>query len=209
MKKIILLLLLLLITINVYSTSQIPNTIKYKGKNYALKGGVLEYDNPLEIFFKNNPDKKLQNIETSTMLWRGYVAIFEIINDQLFLKDIKTMNLKNKKINWESVMNEVFPNQDSVKVGWYSGVLVLPYGKYSYGKYSKYRVLEIDAGRLTKAKKFKAKKYEKFKDKQFIAFKKTEKYEELAKNSNIKDKEEFDIYIRLFIMEKLEKILSY
>lgn len=205
-----------IITLNVFATAQRSDKIIYKGQEYSLNC------NPLEDFFNIHPDKKPTTGIISSALWRGYIATFEVVDNQLFLKDIKIMTKDSlNKIGdykWESVIKEVFPNQDKIKIEWYSGLLVIPYGKMvnyvhmGYGStYENYYVLEINKGTLTKEKNFNNKEYEEFKEKQFQAFKKTEEYKkqkkELQKNGRYSD-EFLDSFLRSFATQYTTKILT-
>jgi hypothetical protein len=116
-----------LISLNIFATAQFPDRIIYKGKKYALNC------NPLEDFFNNNPGKRPNKGSFCTGLLRGYVATFEISDNQLLLKDIEIIvpDTLNKKtdIKSVSVIKEIFPTQDIKNVDWFSGLLVIPYGK--------------------------------------------------------------------------------
>ena len=166
MKYIFLVILILFISCNASATAQMPDKIIYKGKEYAL------HSNPMEEYFEKYPDKKPKRGIMSTALWRGYVAIFEVKDNQLLLKDIKIMveneSLKDKfSTKWESVMMEIFPNQATIKIDWITGLLIIPHGKLvnyvhmGYGStYENYILLEISKGELQKEKKFGYKEYE-------------------------------------------------
>jgi len=82
MRTILLTAIFLIVTICIFATGQISDKIIYKGQEYSLN------TNPLESFFKKNPDLKPKPDIMSTALWRGYIATFEIQKDQLFVKDI-------------------------------------------------------------------------------------------------------------------------
>ena len=217
MKRNIFILILMILTLNVFATAQYPDKIIYNGVEYAL------HTNPLEAFFEKNPDKRPQDEIMSSALWRGYVATFEIIDNQLFLKDIEvqiadTSSKESYRTTWKSVIKEVFPDTDKVKVGWMTGLLVLPYGKLKnyvhmgYGStYSNYILLEISEGNLTQERKFNGAKYEEFKEKQFRAFKKTEEYKKLVediKKIDGFDEETIDSFLRSFVLEYTSKILE-
>ena len=214
---IVIFVLLVLTSLTVFGTAQYPDKILYNGKEYSL------HSNPMENYFAQYPDKRPQ-YGMSTALWRGYVATFEIKDNQLYLKDIEVMNgdtVNNKGYYvtiWKSILNEVFPNQELIKIDWMTGLLVLPYGKMvnyvhmGYGStYRNYILLEVENGNLVKDKQFGYKQYEKFKERQFQAFKKTEEYEkikaDLKKEGNYGD-EFLDTFLRSFVIEYTLKILE-
>lgn len=218
MKTFFAILFTIFISSTVFGTAQYPDKIIYNGKIYRL------HSNPMESYFEKYPDKRPERGIMSTALWRGYVATFEIKDNQLYLKDIEiivrdTTSKENYKTKWESVLNETFPNQELMKIDWMTGLLVLPYGKMvnyvhmGYGStYKRYILLEIEKGNLKKEKQFGYKQYEKFKEKQFHAFKETEEYEKIK--TEIKEEEEgdyndefIDSFLRNFIIEYTSKIL--
>ena len=119
---------------------------------------------------------------------------------------------------WKSVFNQVFPNQEQVKVDWLTGILVIPNGKLvnyvhmGYAStYKKYILLEIQKGNLIQEKNMKRLEYEKFKNKQFKAFQKTVEYkklkEELKKNGGGTDAF-LDSFIRIYDTNYTTKILT-
>ena len=165
MKKVSLIILIICIIGISYAktikTAQYPDKITYKGIEYNLNS------NPLEKYFEQFPEKRPDGGIMSTALWRGYVAYFEIIEDQLFVTDIK-IQVPDKKskddydTKWLSVFKQVFPNKEKVKINWYTGILILPYGKIveyvhmGYAStYSKYWLLEIDKGNFNEARNYK------------------------------------------------------
>jgi hypothetical protein len=202
--------------LKVFATAQFPDKIYYNGKEYNLDS------NPLEVYFEKNPNKRPKSEVRSSALWRGYVATFEIIDNQLFLKDIEiqyrdTTSKGSNNYNWKSVLNEVFADQKNIQVDWYTGLLVLPQGKVvnyvhmGYGStYQHYTILEFNKGVLTQEKQFKRKAYEKFKEKQFQVFKQTEDYHKMKSDLLQKgNSEEFiDSFLRSYVTEYTSKILT-
>jgi hypothetical protein len=217
MKRLLLTIILTLFSgLNVFATAQFPDKINYNGKEYNLNS------NPLEVYFEKNPNKRPKSEVRSSALWRGYVATFEIIDNQLFLKDIEiqyrdTTSKGSNNSNWKSVLNEVFADQKNIQVDWYTGLLVLPQGKVvnyvhmGYGStYQHYTILELNKGVLTQEKQFKRKAYEKFKEKQFQVFKQNEDYHKMKSDLLQKgNSEEFiDSFLRSYVTEYTSKILT-
>ncbi len=216
MKAFLALLYSLIISLNVFATAQYPDKIIYKGKEYSL------YSNPLESYFEKNPDKRPKGGIMSTALWRGYVATFEVKGSQLFLKDIEiqyndTASKESYPFKWRSVINEVFPGNEQVKIDWLTGLLVIPHGKLvnyvhmGYGStYKNYILLEIDKGNLKNDKRFNYKEYEKFKEKQFQVFKQTDEYRkikaDLQKDGN--SDEFIDSFLKSYVIQYTSKILT-
>lgn len=169
---------------NAFATAQLPDKIFYEGKKYNLD------TNPMELYFHKFPEQRPTGGSISTGLWRGYVATFEVIDKTLMLKDIEIqIHAKNKDgdyaVTWQSEKANLVPKDKILQIDWFSGLLVLPYGKLvksvnmGYGStYEKYILLEIDNGKLTGERKLDYKQYEQYKDEQFQTFKKTGKYRE-------------------------------
>jgi len=155
-------------------------------------------------------------------LLRGYVATFEIKDNQLYVKDIEvlvaTKNEKGEdKFNLKSIRNEIFPNQEFIKVDWMTGLLILPSGSVvnyvhlGYGStYEHYTILEIENGNFKNEQQLEHKDYVEFRDKQFQAFKKTDEYkkikDELQNGENSSD-DSIDSFIRDVGIEYKSKIL--
>ena len=175
-------------------TAQIPDKIIYKGEKYPL------HTNPMEDYFAKYPDKRPYSTVQSSALWRGYVATFEIIDNQLYLKDIEIEigtndEQENYRSSRKSVINEVFPNQETVKVDWMTGSLVLPSGKMveyvhmGYAStYEHYILLEIENGDLKSEKQLGYEEYNNIRDQKFQDFKKTDEYQHMkARLQKLKD----------------------
>lgn len=203
-----------------FATAQIPDRLIYEGITYYL------HNNPLEVYFKKYPKKRPDADLSSTALWRGYIATFELINDQLFLKDIEIQVWSHQegKEEWEpnvelkSVLKEVFPNEDAIKIDWCTEVLILPYGKlknYVHGGYAStyehYVLLEMKEGQLTNKKQFDYKSLELFKAKQLILFKQSEAYQQLAQQWKRKyeyTEEETDVILQRDIFNYVHQFLD-
>lgn len=216
MKIILILIVTIFLGLKVFATAQYPDKIIYNGKEYDL------YSNPLEAYFEKKPDERPKGGIMSSALWRGYVATFEVKDNQLFLKDIEieyqdTASKKSYNYKWRSVIKEVFPGQKEIKIDWLTGLIVLPYGKLinyvhlGYGStYEKYILLEIDKGYLKQEKQLKYKEYEQFKEKQFQAFKLTDEYKKTKADmqKDGRSDESIDSFLRSFVTEYTSKILT-
>ena len=197
------LILFICVNMAIFGTAQAPDKIIYNGKEYAL------HSNPMESYFEKYPDKRPRREVYSSGLRRGYVATFEVKDNQLYLKNIEI----EIWTSFKSVLNEVFPNQEFVKVDCFTGLLVLPEGEmgdYAHtgyaSTYEHYILLEFENGNLKRKKLFGYEEYEEFKEKQFQAFKKTDEYRELKENF----KKTYDItenFLRTFVIEYSSKIL--
>jgi hypothetical protein len=196
-------------------TAQYPDKIIYKGKTFSL------HTNPLEFYFDKNPDKRPKTEIMSTALWRGYVATFEISENKLLLKDIQiqiSTNDNNYGLGWKSVIDEVFPDKSELKINWFTGLLILPYGKrinyvhMGYGStYRKYYIIEIYEGNFIQDRQFNHGQFKSFKEKQFQEFKKTDEYRNLVqslKKDESYTQEFIDSFIRDFVTNYTSKIMT-
>jgi hypothetical protein len=203
--------MLVLFRLTVFAISQQPEKVIYNRKQYKLTSF------PLESYFDKNPEKRPIREVVSNDLDRGYIATFEIIDRELYLTNIETqfqdtMSKDKIEIKLKSVMNDLFPNLQKVKITWYKGLLVLTHGNLVYysntAMYENYIILEIDNGDLMKSKEFDYKEYVKFEDQQYQEFIKTDEYKKIKA-----DKEKggpapfFDIFIRNKVMFYTTKIL--
>lgn len=203
MKSPFIIILTLFAVLNVFATAQYPDKLIYNGIEYNLQS------NPLEIYFQKNPDKRPKGTIISSALWRGYVATFEIIDKELFLKDIQinyedSASKETNDYKWKSVINEVFPQITKIKIDWLLGLLVVPQGKLvnyvhlSYGStYENYLLLEFNVGNLRSEKKFNHKDYVVFKEKQFQAYKLTSEYKKIK--SDLKKDGDSNKFIESFL----------
>jgi hypothetical protein len=214
LKHITLSILLLSLSAILFGTAQIPDILVFEGKEYRL------HTNPLEPYFEQFPEKRPTE-GFSTALWRGYVAKFEFIDDQLYLIDISVLSYKEEEDGsrsyYKSVMQDVFPGIDRYPIDWFTGLLVVPYGrmkKYVHmgyaSTYSKYLLFELDQGKMNEIRKFRNREYEKFRRRQYLAFKETEEYQKLYKElseSEEADPEFIESFIEIYVIQYTSKIL--
>lgn len=198
------------------ATAQMPDKIVYDGKEHRL------HTNPMEAYFKKNPDKRPRGGMISTALWRGYVATFEFADKALVLKDIQVEVPTEPKDGvyeekWKSAKESLVPAGQTLKIDWFTGILVIPTGDrlqyvhMGYGStYVNYVLLEVKAGQLTGERKYDAKEYEAFKSRQFAAFKKTPEYQE--SHARLKtdgwSEEQIDDFLRSAIIDYTSRFLD-
>ena len=187
-------------------TAQYPDKITFNGSEYNLNS------NPLEPYFDKNPENRPEM--ASTALWRGYVGHFEIINNELYLTDMtkpvgyyEDEDGKSKQ-RWISIYRMYFPKQEKVKIDWFSGILILPFGEmvdYVHQGYastfSNYWLLEIEKGKFNEAREYKIEEFIQFKRRQFKEFKKTEKYKKLLAELKENDESDDDEFIQQFLFD--------
>jgi hypothetical protein len=114
----------------------------------------------------------------------GYVAKWEIKEDELFLADVSILNESEDSSNdLQSVMSEMFPESKEVLARWFSGYIIVPDGKLvnyvhmGYGStFEKYIMLRIENGMVKRYATADTATFAKFRDAQFAAYKRTDAY---------------------------------
>ena len=107
-------------------TAQIGDKIHYKGMRYSLSS------EPLSAFLLKNKIDKFN--ELNTACWRGYVAEWEVVDNKLYLVDIKFSYFPRKKITIKTgdsitEMGKLFPGQTKVHANWVSSTLIIKTSK--------------------------------------------------------------------------------
>ena len=164
---------------NAFATAQYPDCLIQNDKRYAL------IENIMEPFFEKFPEKRPP--VSSTALWRGYVATFEIIKNELWVVDVQVEaydKIKEKRI-WESIIKSCLDGKDKMKIDWFTGILVLPHGKmveYVHmgyaSKYEYHKLIKIENGNYLKELDISLEQYDKIADMQYEMYKKTDAYRE-------------------------------
>jgi tetratricopeptide (TPR) repeat protein len=121
------LLIILILIVSAHATSQIPDKLKYNKHTYLI--------NPIKTNYKTNE-------RYSTACYRGYVATWEIKNDSLFLKSVKTRKCSKKSKN--EVIEKILGK--GRLASWYSGsILISNFKKIdSFDKIKIYEHLAVD-----------------------------------------------------------------
>ena len=214
MNKTILLFFLVFLTETVLATVQRKDSVIYNGYSYHVDYDLM-YD-----YFAINPQKQ-PNLEcSSTALSRGYIATFKIIKNEILLKNITILVKKQgyedcTETTWKSIINEVFPGQEKVKVIWYTGLLVLPYHFISrtdamYSSiYERYTIFEIEKGDIIKERALNTEQFTIFKEKLYQCFKETEEYSKLVKElSNKWNPRLLDSWLKEYAVGYMKKIIE-
>lgn len=188
-------------------TQKIKDKLIYDGKEYFLNNEILEY------YFNNFPDKKPISNTICTACWRGYCATFEIVNNELIIKQFDLLDWFENE-NEEKSQFEFFPNN---KYSWFSGFLRIDdfRGKYDdeNNENGIYELLEIKNGDLINYWKLNYIDFITFKEILFENYKETSSYTETVlkwKNNNPKIKQnEIDNYIFKNIINNVNQLNNY
>lgn len=194
MKRVYIFIFLYLGCLSGFATIQIFDKLIYNGKEYKLN------DFYLESFFEKYPDKRPEF--RTTALWRGYVATFEIEDNQLFVTNIEIeSDGEDGRIVMKTIFDKIFPGSKKVKVDWFSGIFLGGFNdkpRRYFNEFDNYCLFEIKEGDIIKNKELKEKEYKKFKKQQAQAFEKTEEYQTCLKKikgdhtNRIKEMKEYE-----------------
>jgi len=167
------------------ATAQQPDWIRIDGKDYSL------FTNPLTPYLEEHPDALPEPTVMSTDLWRGYVAKWEVRNQQLILSAIEMPQARKEPIN---VIDQVFPARDTVVADWYTGYLIVPTGKlvhYTHmgyaSIYKKYIRLRIRQGVIEEQARLTKDEYLDFMRSQFEKFRRTPQGREMILRADVEE----------------------
>ncbi|WP_299137117.1 hypothetical protein [uncultured Tenacibaculum sp.] len=134
-------------------TKQAQDILHYNQTEYFLNQEILK------DYFRKYPKKRPENDFVSSAMWRGYIAEFQIRENQLYVL--------NKDYN----LADLFP--DNGKLEWYSGLIRIDDfgGEFSEEpKNGIFEYLEILNGNLIRHRKFDYEELQTFKKEQFKYF---------------------------------------
>jgi hypothetical protein len=182
-------------------TRQIRDRFIFSGEVYYLNQEILEG------YFKEYPERKPKSQRRCTALWRGYIATFEIRENQLFVEKLEIIgdSLSDLKL-----VKDLFPNNN--KFEWYSGLIRIDKctGKRDDEKEEPiFEYLEIYKGNLIQKRRMNSEELQIFKKSQFEYFKTTEEYSKVylslkKKHPNL-EAEKLDEYIYKDLLNKYSK----
>lgn len=143
-------------------TTQITDKIIFENKEYYLNVELLEG------YFREFPEKKPEIKMSCTALWRGYIAVFEIKNKELLIKEIDW--LADIDFNMESLRDRIFPNN---KFEWYSGLIRIDDYRCEFDKEPEngiFEYLQIEDGNFIQKRLFNYNELQNFKKEQYEYF---------------------------------------
>lgn len=150
-------------------TMQIPDKLHYNGEVYYLNQELLRG------YFETFPEKKPESQIMTTALWRGYIATFELKDNQLFVKSLEIF--EDLSLNTKLVDN-LFPNKN--KFEWYSGLIRIDSDRGYWDDEEvnhQFEYLEIFKGDFVQKRSMNFEELNEFKKLQFEYFKTTALYE--------------------------------
>lgn len=192
------------------ATAQVPDTIRIDGEEHDLN------TNPLSAHLESVGWKRPENIVISSANWRGYVASWEVKNEQLLLIDVTVLvgGVDRGDYVKKSILTELFPSSPTgVLANWYSGALIVPQGEITNyvhmgydSSYESYQVLRVDAGRVTEHLRLSSDEFEQYKDEKFEQFSATDEFREsldrLRKEADGMTEEQIIGFMKSFFTER-------
>lgn len=184
-------------------TQQIRDILIYNDKEYYLNSEILEY------YFQEFPEKRPETNSIMTACWRGHVSTFEIVNNELLIKEIDWLDWDEAN-NKKNLKFDLFPNN---KFDWFTGFIRIDdfRGKYDdeTNENGIYELLEVNKGNLVNHLKLNYNDFITFKELLFLDFKETSKYDKVVlkwKTNNPKmEQSEIDKYILEYIINNVSR----
>jgi len=207
------------------ATAQQAEILLIEGKSYQLN------TNPLAGYLAAHPEKKLARGAQVTSNWRGYTGTWEIKGGRLWLREVsvnfnrnqadrpdlnfpdppdKSLCKAESEYYWEcDRTRDLFPEGGGILADWYSGTLIVPTGKMvnyvhmGYGStYSRYLVVWVRKGEVTRQLDLSDKQFEELRRERFEAFKKTKTYQDEIAKMPKADRERAEDFMFSFYSEQ-------
>ena len=150
-------------------TYQARDILHYNGQEYRLNQQLLE--GYFEVYPEQRPKPKM----VFSSLWRGYLATFEIKDNQLLVKDLGGFPLKS---DGGAIAKKLFPNQNRYE--WFSGFIRIDDDRGDWDEErpeATFEYLEIYKGDLVQKRTMDFEALQAFKARQFEYFKTTPAYD--------------------------------
>lgn len=185
-------------------TIQIKDILVFNGNEYRLNFELLE------SYFKDHPERRPRSEVRVTALWRGYIATFEIKNDELLVKAVEILT-DIRELSTQSALDKAFP--DLKKLTWFSGLIRIDEYRGEYDDErpgSIFKFLEIHNGNLVNLLSMTYKELQHFKKTQLELFRQTSNYNQVLanlKNNGMSDHEAGD-FIASNILDYTKEILT-
>lgn len=137
MKRLINILIVLIIPICGFATGQAGDRLIWNGDTLTVFSNPLELRNDIDSLRSKLFGEKEAGINTAC--WRGYIAEWAIIGNEIFLTNIFSCNYYDDSIksNLKAVFGKEYEN-GMVKANWISGKILIPKGKLIHYVHSGY-----------------------------------------------------------------------
>src|SRR5690606_10361308 len=120
MKHFYLLISFVLFSSNTFAQKYEPDRIIFKNDEYDYRFHHLEQ------YFNYYPEKRIVPNKDSTIINRGYIAVYEIYENELFLRDIRVIDTKSEENKYVSVREKFSPSKEErIPLRWVNGVIII------------------------------------------------------------------------------------
>jgi len=202
MKLFIISTLLLLPFFSVAVEIRNPDYIKYEGEYFMIT------NNPMEVFFKSNPELKPKAESVIMQMSKNYSAVYEIKNGDLYLIQLEYQRFNKdsvlESVNW---IEETFNDLEEVKLSWFTAALIIePFTRnHELKSNGKYQKVSFVKGAVTDTSELTIKEVDKFKHQLFEKFKMTPEYEQLTNDYPDWSSEEIE---RIIVADSIVDLLT-
>jgi len=185
-------------TINTKAQKYQPDRILVNNKEYDYRFHHLEQ------YFNFYPEKRIVQNKDSTIFNRGYIAFYEIFENEIFLRDLKIPEKKDS-ITLVSVRDK-FSNstEERIPLRWINGVIQIGIGEDDFKKDSlrpintNNLVFEIQRGKIKRKIQFGKEEMRVFQNFQWNKFQTTNEYYSLYRKLQNLNYTESEITLHLF-----------
>ena len=158
----------------------------YKTEQIIWNGETYPYRyHHMEQYFRYYPNKRPVASIDSTIINRNYLAIFEVIENQFYLKDFLIKGNNSELMN-QSVLHKINNKKEPILLNWVNGLFDIGIGSETFLKtdsinpvYDQYIVFEVKRGVIGRTELFTYNQMKLFKDYQYKRFKSTTDYDRL------------------------------
>lgn len=143
-------------------TQQIQDKLIYENQEFYLNRELIEE------YFREFPEKRPEFTVSCTALWRGYIAEFEIKNNELYINKFDV--LADIDFNLKALRDEIFPEN---KFEWYWGLIRIDDFRGEFDREPEdgiFEYLEIIKGNFKQKRTFNYLELQEFKKAQFEYF---------------------------------------
>ncbi|BDD03891.1 hypothetical protein [Aureibacter tunicatorum] len=180
MKKLIFIFFIIIKSGFLFATAQEPDFLHYNGQKLTLSTG-WGHPSPLQTYYsQNNIEYPFTMLHTAN--YRGHIAIWEVLENKLFLKEIQIekVNYKPEKYKIKSISDSL-SFKDKVFADWFTGVIIGEIrNKQNYWKVEKSIYFYVKYGQVIDIQEISDKDFKKI---ETISEKDTADYELMAKYS--------------------------
>lgn len=179
----------------------------YHPDKIDINGVTYDYRyHHMEPYFNYYPEKRPVVNKDSTILSRGYVAEYILIDQQLYLRAIKTPIEGDYKLLVSNSKNIFADEQAGLKMYWVDGLFDVGLGSPNFAQskdslnpiYDSYYIFELKRGVVKSTNIFNYKQYKSFKDYQWERFRYSEEYTKLYNKLLQTTMEPIDIQLHIY-----------